>query len=81
MRLLTIGALWLCALAAAAAEPRHTDDTGSRVVAYVRGGSIPAVIHARKLTHVNVSFARIDAGRVVLDQPGVAADLAKLYAC
>jgi len=39
---------------------------------------IPAVIHPEKLTHLNYSFAHIDAGRALLDQPGVAADLAKL---
>jgi chitinase len=49
-------------------------------VAYVQGGQIPAVIHPEKLTHINFSFARIDAGRALLDQPGVAADLAKLRA-
>jgi chitinase len=49
-------------------------------VAYVQSGQIPAVIHPEKLTHINFSFARIDAGRAVLDQPGVAADLAKLRA-
>jgi len=50
------------------------------VVAYVQGGSIPAVIHPGKLTHINFSFAHIDAGRALLDQPGVADDLAKLRA-
>ncbi|MDB6012994.1 MAG: Chitinase [Gammaproteobacteria bacterium] len=71
----------MCA-AAAAAESQHTPsaEAGSRVVAYVQGGSIPAVIHAEKLTHINFSFARIDAGRALLDQPGVADDLAKLRA-
>jgi chitinase len=72
-----------CMCAVAAAEnrrPQGADDAGSRVVAYVQGGSIPAVIHAKKLTHINFSFARIDAGRALLDQPGVAADLAKLRA-
>jgi chitinase len=73
----------MCAAAAGATEnhrPPGTAATGSRVVAYVQGGSIPAVIHAKKLTHINFSFARIDAGRVLLDQPGVAADLVKLHA-
>jgi chitinase len=78
--------VWICAAAtsvSAAAvanqSPRNVDP-GTRVVAYVQGGQIPAVIHAEKLTHINFSFARIDAGRAVLDQPGVAADLAKLRA-
>lgn len=52
----------------------------SRIVAYVQGGSIPAVIHAEKLTHINFSFAHIAAGRAVLDSPGSAADLATLRA-
>lgn len=52
----------------------------SRVVAYVQGGSIPAVIHPEKFTHINYSFAHIVAGRAVLDQPGAAADLAALRA-
>jgi chitinase len=55
-------------------------DARSRVVAYVQGESIPAVIHAEKLTDVNFSFAHIDAGRTLLDQPGVADELAKLRA-
>jgi chitinase len=55
-------------------------DARSRVVAYVQGESIPAVIHPEKLTDVNFSFAHIDAGRALLDQPGVAGELAKLRA-
>ena len=72
----------MCAAAAAAAEGQHLPgaETGSLVVAYVQGGSIPAVIHPGKLTHINFSFAHIDAGRALLDQPGVADDLAKLRA-
>jgi len=50
----------------------------SRVVAYVQGGSIPAVIHPEKLTHINFSFAHIADGRAVLDMPGSAKDLATL---
>jgi chitinase len=50
----------------------------SRIVAYVPGGSVPAVIHPEKLTHVDYAFAHIVAGRAVLDQPGAAADLARL---
>jgi chitinase len=72
---------WICA-AAAAAENQHPRnvDVGTRVVAYIQGGTIPAVIHAEKLTHLNYSFAHIDAGRALLDLPGAAADLARLRA-
>ena len=80
VRLLASGMLWMCAAAAAESQHPQGADAGSRVVAYVQGGSIPAVIHPGKLTHVNFSFAHIDAGRVLLDQPGVADDLAKLRA-
>jgi chitinase len=55
-------------------------DAGSKVVAYVQGGSLPAVIHPEKLTHINYAFARIDANHALLDQPGVADDLARLRA-
>jgi chitinase len=67
---------------AAAVENQHPQraEAESRVVAYVQGWSIPAVIHPEKLTHINFSFAHIDAGRALLDQPGVADDLAKLRA-
>jgi chitinase len=79
-RLLATGMLWMCAAAAVQSQQPQGADGGSRVVAYVQGGSIPAVIHPQKLTHVNFSFAHIDAGRALLDQPGVADDLAKLRA-
>ena len=52
----------------------------SRIVAYVQGGSIPAVIHPEKLTHINFSFAHIVSGRAVLDMPGSVPDLARLRA-
>jgi chitinase len=65
----TLGVL---ALPAGAAE--------SRIVAYVQGGSIPAVIHPEKLTHINFSFAHIVSGRAVLDMPGSVTDLARLRA-
>ena len=70
----------MCATAAAA-ESQHLQsaDAGFRIVAYVEAGSIPPGIHAG-LTHVNYSFAHIDAGRALLDQPRVADDLAKLRA-
>jgi chitinase len=79
-RLLVTGMLWMTAAAAAESQHPPSADAGSRVVAYVQGGSIPAVIHAEKLTHINFSFAHIDAGRALLDQPGVADDLARLRA-
>ena len=50
----------------------------SRVVAYVPGGSVPAVIHPERLTHVDYAFAHIVANRAVLDSPGASADLARL---
>jgi chitinase len=44
-----------------------------RVVAYVASWSIPALIHAEKLTHLNFAFANIDAaGHVGFARPGVA---------
>ena len=79
-RLLATGMLWMGAAAAVQSQQPESAEAGSRVVAYVQGGSIPAVIHPGKLTHVNFSFAHIDAGRALLDQPGVADDLAKLRA-
>lgn len=62
------------------ALPAGAAETGAKVVAYVQGGSLPARIHAEKLTHINYAFARIEAGRVVLDRPGAARDLANLRA-
>ena len=52
----------------------------SRIVAYIQGGTVPAVIHPEKLTHIDYAFAHIVAGRAVLDSPGAAADLATLRA-
>jgi chitinase len=52
-----------------------------RVVAYVASWSIPAVIHAEKLTHLNFAFASIDAaGHVGFAHPGVADGLKGLQA-
>jgi chitinase len=43
-----------------------------RVVAYVTGWQTPPDIPAKKLTHINYAFARIDAeGKAVLPHPGV----------
>jgi chitinase len=51
------------------------------VVAYVASWSIPAVIHAEKLTHLNFAFANIDAaGHVGFAHPGVADSLKGLQA-
>lgn len=66
-------------LAAESAVPQAAD-TAPKVVAYVPGGKIPAVIHAQKLTDINYAFGRIDANRALLDRPGAAADLARLRA-
>ena len=55
-------------------------DAAPKIVAYVQGGSIPAVIHPEKLTHINYAFGRIAGDRAVLDRPGVASDLARLRA-
>jgi chitinase len=62
------------------APPAGANETQPKVVAYVQGGSIPARIDARKLTHIDYAFARIDSNRAVLDRPGAAQDLASLRA-
>ena len=52
-----------------------------RIVAYVAGWSMPTVIHAEKLTHINFAFAQIDSsGRVRLGGPDATTRLAKLVA-
>jgi chitinase len=52
-----------------------------RIVAYVAGWSIPAVIHPEKLTHINFAFAQITpAGRVELTNGELAASLRRLVA-
>jgi chitinase len=56
------------------------EDIAPKIVAYVQGGSIPVVIHPKKLTHINYAFGRIDGNRALLDRPGVADDLARLRA-
>ena len=56
------------------------EDGAPKVVAYVPGGSVPAVIHPEKLTHIIYAFGRIDGNRALLDRPGVAGDLARLNA-
>ena len=50
-----------------------------RVIAYVAGWSMPPSIPAKKLTHVNFAFARIDAeGRVGFEDPRYEAAIASL---
>jgi chitinase len=52
-----------------------------RVVAYVAGWSVPAVIHPQKLTHINFAFARImPDGRVVLADPQLETALERVVA-
>ncbi len=55
------------------------ENRAPRIVAYVAGWSMPQVIHAQKLTHVNFAFAHIDAGgRAGLRDPSLAAALESL---
>ncbi len=52
-----------------------------RVVAYLAGWSVPPVIQAEKLTHLNFAFAHVDAAhRVILDSPRAGARLRELQA-
>jgi chitinase len=52
-----------------------------RVVAYVASWSVPPVIHAEQLTHINFAFAHIDkTGRVGFEQPAVGQSLRELQA-
>lgn len=54
---------------------------GFRVVGYVAGWSIPPVIHAEKLTHINFAFARIDSGgEIAFESPNLAPGLKSLLA-
>jgi chitinase len=70
--LLTIGYL---AIQSATAAEQH------RVVAYLASWSVPPVIHAEKLTHLNFAFAHIDATRrVFLDSPGIGPSLHSVQA-
>ena len=77
-----VATLTLCCMAppgALSADQRR--EAGFRVVAYVASWSIPPVIPAQKLTHINFAFARIDRnGRVVFEQPGAADGLKILRA-
>jgi chitinase len=70
--LLTLGCL---AIQAVTAAEQH------RVVSYVASWSVPPVIHAEKLTHLNFAFAHINAThRVFLDSPGTGPSLRNLQA-
>ena len=52
-----------------------------RVVGYVAGWSIPPVIHAEKLTHINFAFAHIGGdGKVGFESPSYAPALKSLLA-
>ena len=65
---------WLAMQTAAA-------QTHPRVVAYLASWSIPPVIHAEKLTHLNVAFAHIDkTSHVFLDSPATGKSLRDLLA-
>ncbi|HEX4647314.1 MAG TPA: glycoside hydrolase family 18 protein [Steroidobacteraceae bacterium] len=65
----------LCASTAAAASGHY------RIVGYVAGWSMPAVIHAEELTHINLAFARITPdGRVALAGAPLEAALRRLVA-
>jgi chitinase len=57
------------------------DAADFRVVAYVASWSMPPVIRAEKLTHINFAFAQIDRhGEVALERPGAAESLKSLLA-
>jgi chitinase len=87
MLLKNFALLFLCVLictpghaegASGAASPA-TDQY--RIVAYVAGWSIPAVIHPEKLTHINFAFAQITpAGRAELANGELEASLRRLVA-
>jgi chitinase len=52
-----------------------------RIVAYLAGWSIPAVIHPEKITHINFAFARITpAGQAALANGELEASLLRLVA-
>src|ERR1700722_13173165 len=67
--------LFLCVLIS---MPGHAE---YRIVAYVAGWSIPAVIHPEKLTHINFAFAQITpAGRAEIANGELEASLHRLVA-
>ena len=70
----------LCLAGCSAGAPARAPQE-YRVIAYVAGWSMPATIHAEKLTHINFAFARIDgSGRVVFEDPRFAPALKSLLA-
>jgi chitinase len=72
--LATLAGLASATRLAAASEPRDF-----RVIAYVPGWSMPAVIHAQKLTHINFAFAKIDGeGKAAFENPAIATALESL---
>jgi chitinase len=73
---------WCAApLGAAQAEQVASGASEFRVVAYVASWSIPPVIHAEKLTHINFAFAQIDrSGKVAFERPGAVESLRALLA-
>jgi chitinase len=68
----------VCAPGLRAAQP---DGDRYRIVGYVAGWATPAVIHPRKLTHLNFAFARITPGGLVaLADGGLEASLLRIVA-
>ena len=71
----------LCVLVCILSHAAQGESERYRVVAYVAGWSIPAVMRLDKVTHVNFAFAQINpAGQVVLAGDGVEANLLHLVA-
>jgi chitinase len=76
-RLKNFALLFLCVLLC---TPGHAEGV-FRIVAYVAGWSMPAVIHPEKLTHINFAFAEITpAGRAQLANGELEASLRRLVA-
>jgi chitinase len=73
-----LSCLWLQS-ASARAEQSERSNVQHRVVAYLASWSIPPVIHAEKLTHINFAFAHIDkTGHVLFENPGIGDGLRNL---
>src|SRR5260370_116683 len=59
----------------------QAEGDGYRIVGYVAGWATPAVIHPRKLTHINFAFARITSdGLVALANAGLETSLLRVLA-
>ncbi len=70
----------VCSALLLLAAPARADEP-TRIIAYVAGWSMPPVIEARKLTHINFAFARINGeGRMVFEDPGYDAAIRSLIA-